>query len=231
MNKKFFTLIELLVVIAIIAILAAMLLPALQQAREKGRTISCVNNLKQFSSAFAQYAADSNDYVLPHSISNPNLYSWNWAFVLGSNNYLPPSPVYFCPSVASTRLAANVGALNDNLIGNPKAAHCYLYGSYGYNATLGANAASGLKYVKIIQPSHKFALADSWAVPYDSPFYWIIEDVNLYTQGYADPRHNKGTNLYFIDGHVETLQNPKSIMHKDGNSQDYFFDPLRVGAL
>ncbi len=63
--KKNFTLIELLVVIAIIAILASMLLPALTKARTKARMISCLNNQKSTASAYLNYAADFDDYIIP----------------------------------------------------------------------------------------------------------------------------------------------------------------------
>lgn len=71
-----FTLIELLVVIAIIAILAAMLLPALSAARERARSANCTGNLKQFGTALAMYLGDNKDAFMPQSADNGATY---WA--------------------------------------------------------------------------------------------------------------------------------------------------------
>ena len=99
MKQKHFTLIELLVVIAIIAILAAMLLPALNKAREKAKEITCVGNLKQIGLALISYISDNQDMLPGIQDANKNRLRYYLYSYTGTSEYdKNQKGLWFCPS-------------------------------------------------------------------------------------------------------------------------------------
>jgi prepilin-type N-terminal cleavage/methylation domain-containing protein/prepilin-type processing-associated H-X9-DG protein len=181
MTKRF-TLIELLVVIAIIAILAAMLLPALNSARERAKAISCANNLKQLGLAFANYTSDFNGF---YPLCYQPVSYMGWCMPSGplvSNKYIPSKLIWGSATDYGTAIM-DYACPSGNLTGE-----------YGMNNYIGG---SYTKNSKINKASSTFLVTENTSIQAASS---TAENVTRYRHG------NEGScNYLYCDGHVNSL--------------------------
>ncbi len=206
MKKYVFTLIELLVVIAIIAILAAMLLPALNKARERSRTSVCTSNKKQVLTSMQLYADDYESYI-------PFRFRYqNWGNIMEPLQYFPTDTTgRRCPSAP----VAENDPYKDCIFGVPRAAR--EWNDYFDNALVPFNngipdpngndsilAQRKLKKMKLMMVCTFTGFGGS--VPNQQYYYWMRRDttVTSWTQ-YAFYIHGGRTVAGFTDGHVSPV--------------------------
>ena len=220
-GSKRFTLIELLVVIAIIAILAAMLLPALQQARERAKASTCVNNLKQIGNVAMMYQGDFKGYM--PGLNNGYL---KWACHPGCANkgmfpfiqflhvYMP-YPVLWNNDVGNYSLPrGNVAQCPSDTVRNRKyPVHTWSYAqNYYVNWLMPFSQPQMKKPSKMRRPSFFIWTAEKWVREADSRA--LSFSVNTYpmnpaedlTAARIDFRHNDAVNALFMDMHVGSFK-------------------------
>ena len=241
-RKTRFTLIELLIVIAIIALLAAMLLPALGKVKDQGRRTSCVNNLKQMSIQMMNYTNTFNDYVVPCTwfvTDLPNAFNRAlfWYHIVAGNyggskevrqgKFSPK--VLRCPADPSPKKLSEVtGTLSPNW----QEYHAEWQISYGWAHSAGY--ALSKKSHEIVADQQMFKIGRTKYKPtisviaydrmptsvgdYVMKFEYAVSISTLSrTDNYYNQfpvRHNNKDNFLMLDGHVKTAYHKK--MNMDG---------------
>lgn len=210
-NQKAFTLIELLLVIAIIAILASMLLPALNNAREKARGISCINNIKQIMTSTVTYTGDYEGY-LPNSNASSSNDSWGKKLVdfMGGNSSL--ENLFICPSANPNDIDSTGLIPNNNKCSYGTQVQ---WSASDKHALTGSNASKRIH--SIPNASKSGFIVDSRGTGNET---FTFTDSAVTQRGPAK-RHAKSNavNMGWLDGHVTAL---RGSINKYGETDAYY---------
>jgi len=220
--RKGFTLIELLVVVAIIAILAAILLPALAKAREQARKATCMNNLKTLYTAWYLYANDYNEWVVRNgsgdywSVNSDKNRSWCEVLL---EDYLKNNLVFYCPS-SSKNPDVGFSSWNDPNNSQVRLYPDGLFNSYAMNQDVLRQGSTGpqsngpkkLSRLQLARTGLILLICDSVSeqITSSNQGRWRVEywgrpafEQSANSMPPQSHRVHDGVNYLFVDGHVE----------------------------